>query len=111
MLSCVNLLLGRSLESRSCSSRTFSAPELCNLNLRDQTCTAMLATTDPNLLTHRPSAVAHTTSYCWGPATQEVEVCGGEHSSACLLSEGPKYAEFWALLRCLLTEPEQQVDT
>ena len=67
----------------------------------------MLATTDPNPLIHRSSAVAAGVSYCWGPATQEVEVCGGEHSSACLLSEGPYMLSFelWALLRCSQTVP------
>ena len=70
------------------------APELRNLGLRDQTCTAVLATKDPNLLIHWSSAVAHITSYCWGPAIREVEVCGGEHSSACLLSEGPNMRRF-----------------
>ena len=71
-----------------------AAPELRNLGLRDQTCTAVLATRDPNLLIHRSSAVAGDVSYRWGPAIQEVEVCGGEHSSACLLSEGPNMRRF-----------------
>ena len=60
----VKLLLGRSLESRSCSSRTpQSGPPRSNV-------------------------------HCWRPAIQEVEVCGGEHSSACLLSEGPNMQAF-----------------
>jgi len=70
------------------------APELRNLGLRDQTCTAVLATKDPNLLIHWSSAVAGDVSYCWGPAIQEIEVCGGEHSSACSLSEGPNMRRF-----------------
>ena len=91
MLSCVKLLLGLLLGR---SLREAVAPELRNLGLRDQTCTAVLATKDPNLLIHWSSAVAGDVSYCWGPAIQEIEVCGGEHSSACLLSEGPNMRRF-----------------
>ena len=46
--------------------------------LRQQACTAVFATM----------------SYCWGPTIQEVEVCGGEHSSVRLLSEGPNMRSF-----------------
>ena len=45
----------------------------------------MLATTD--LQSPRPQVPSSSWYYCWGSAIQEVEVCGGEHSSACLTSE------------------------
>ena len=89
MLSYVKLLLGRSLESRSCSSRTpqsgppRSNAHCCARHQRPQP-------SHPQVL----SSVAGDVSYCWGPAIQEIDVCGGEHSSACLLSEGPNMRRF-----------------
>ena len=60
------------------------APELCNLCLRQHISTAelaiaVLATTDPNLLTYGSTAVAKDTGYCCRPAIQEVGVGGGSH--------------------------------
>ena len=44
---------------------TAAAPKTPHIRaLRQQTCTAVLATTGIDLLNCRPPAVAHTTSYC-----------------------------------------------
>ena len=77
-------------------ANTAAAPKTPHIRaLRQQTYTAVLATTDPYLLNCRSPAVAHTTSYCGGPVDEEVGVCDGEHRSARLISTA-QIAEFWS---------------
>ena len=83
---CVSACMRISAAGEELSRVVAVAPELRNISQRQQASTAVLVTTDPNLLIHGSPAVASGMSYCCGPAIQEVGVCVGEHTSGCLLS-------------------------
>ena len=77
-------------------AKTAAAPKTPHIRaIRQQTCTTgSPPQTSLYFLNCMSPAVAHNTSYCWGPVYEEVGICGGEQSSARLISE-TQIAEFW----------------
>ena len=73
------------------SARGRTSPKAAN---RQQTSTAVLATTDLNLLNYGSSAVAGGTVYCRGTAVEEVWGYGGQHSSG-NIGAWARFADIW----------------